>query len=185
MFGSSLPPVVWRVAHVLFTLFTYSGVQHMLCCVFVLFFFVLCTLCCQFLRIVHSWLPNVNKTEATLQSTGGKDETNIVFVRTLLEVKGYYFVCNSWLITIRYSPTISRVSTGRNYGSHELFISHIKTFWLFPNNYITANQLIFTLVLSTLSNFCLCCWTIAPRGYRYVHSRKDGKPHTFKSFGSR
>jgi hypothetical protein len=121
------------------------------------------------------WTPlyvnNVNKTWATLQTTGGKDEPNIVFVRTLLEVKGYYFVCNSWLITIRYSPTISRVSTGRNYGSHELFISHIKAFWLFPNNYITANQLIFTLMLSTLSNFCLCCWTIAPRGYHPRNSQ--------------
>jgi hypothetical protein len=29
------------------------GVQHILCCVFVLFVFVLCTLCCQFLWIVH------------------------------------------------------------------------------------------------------------------------------------
>ena len=34
-----------------------SGVQHILCCVFVLFFLVLCTLCCQFLWIVHFWLP--------------------------------------------------------------------------------------------------------------------------------
>jgi hypothetical protein len=33
-------------------LFTYSDVQHTLCCVFVLFVFVLCTLCCQFLWIV-------------------------------------------------------------------------------------------------------------------------------------
>ena len=33
--------------------FAHSGVQHILCCVFVLFFFVLCTLCCQFLWIVH------------------------------------------------------------------------------------------------------------------------------------
>jgi hypothetical protein len=62
---SSLPPVVCRRDHVLFTLFVfvftsdcrrahvlftlfvfvwYSGVQHILCCVFVLFFFVLCTL---------------------------------------------------------------------------------------------------------------------------------------------
>jgi hypothetical protein len=38
-------------------LLTYSGVHHILCCVFVLFFFVLCTLCCQFLWIVHFWLP--------------------------------------------------------------------------------------------------------------------------------
>jgi hypothetical protein len=32
-----------------------SGVQHVLSCVFALFFFVLCTLCCQFIRIVHFW----------------------------------------------------------------------------------------------------------------------------------
>jgi hypothetical protein len=30
-------------------LFAYSDVQHILCCVFDLFFFVLCTLSCQFL----------------------------------------------------------------------------------------------------------------------------------------
>ena len=34
MFGFSLPPVVCRRSHVLFTLFVYSGVQHILCCVF-------------------------------------------------------------------------------------------------------------------------------------------------------
>ena len=34
-------------------LFTYSGGKHILRGVFVLFFFVLCTLCCQFLWIVH------------------------------------------------------------------------------------------------------------------------------------
>jgi hypothetical protein len=28
-----------------------------LCCVFVLFFFILCTICCQFLWIIHFWLP--------------------------------------------------------------------------------------------------------------------------------
>ena len=38
-------------------LFSYSGVQHILCCVFALFFFVLCTLCCQFLLVVLFWLP--------------------------------------------------------------------------------------------------------------------------------
>ena len=37
--------------------FAYSGVQHILCCVFVLFVFVLCALCCQFLYIVHLWFP--------------------------------------------------------------------------------------------------------------------------------
>ena len=37
-------------------LFVYCGVQHILCCDFALFFFVLCTLCCQFLWIVLFWL---------------------------------------------------------------------------------------------------------------------------------
>jgi hypothetical protein len=32
-------------------LFVYSGVQHILCCVFVLFFFLMCILCCQFLCV--------------------------------------------------------------------------------------------------------------------------------------
>ena len=36
-------------------LFVYNGIQDMLCCVFVLFFFVLvlCTICCQYLWNVH------------------------------------------------------------------------------------------------------------------------------------
>jgi hypothetical protein len=38
-------------------LFAYSGVQYILCCVFALFVFVLCTLCRQFLWIVHFCLP--------------------------------------------------------------------------------------------------------------------------------
>ena len=55
MFGSSLPPVVCRRDHVLFTLFVFVCVQ---CCLtHIVFFFVLCTLCCQFLWVVHFWLP--------------------------------------------------------------------------------------------------------------------------------
>jgi hypothetical protein len=36
---------VCRRAHVLFTLFVYSGIQHILCCVFVLFVFVMYLVC--------------------------------------------------------------------------------------------------------------------------------------------
>jgi hypothetical protein len=42
--SSSLPPIICRRVHVLFTLFVlfaYSGVQHILCCAFILFVFVL------------------------------------------------------------------------------------------------------------------------------------------------
>jgi hypothetical protein len=51
MFGSSLPPVVgWLMPYLRYLcLFVHSGVQHILCYVFILFSFVLCTLCCQFL----------------------------------------------------------------------------------------------------------------------------------------
>jgi len=38
-------------------LFAYGVVQLILCCVFVLFVFVLCNQCCQFLWIVLFWLP--------------------------------------------------------------------------------------------------------------------------------
>jgi energy-coupling factor transporter transmembrane protein EcfT len=37
-------------------LFAHGGVQHMLRCLFALFFLVLCALCCQFLWVVYSWL---------------------------------------------------------------------------------------------------------------------------------
>jgi len=38
-------------------LFTYSVVHHILCCVFALFFCLLCTICCHCLWIVHFELP--------------------------------------------------------------------------------------------------------------------------------
>ena len=38
-------------------LLAHSGVQHILCYDFLLFFVVLCTLSCHFLWIVHLWLP--------------------------------------------------------------------------------------------------------------------------------
>jgi hypothetical protein len=36
-------------------LFVHSGVQHILCCGIILFFFV-CPICCHFLWIVHFWI---------------------------------------------------------------------------------------------------------------------------------
>jgi len=63
IFGSALPPVVCRRAHVLFTFFVFVCVlwcpTQMSYCVVLLFLFfsVLCTLCRQFLWIVHFLLP--------------------------------------------------------------------------------------------------------------------------------
>ena len=57
----SLPSVVCR-GHMCYLrylcLLAHSGVQHILCCVFALFFFVLCTICCQFLWIVHFFITS-------------------------------------------------------------------------------------------------------------------------------
>ena len=46
-FFTDFPNCEFTMIHIGF-LEWYSGVQHILCCVFVLFFFVLCTLFCQF-----------------------------------------------------------------------------------------------------------------------------------------
>jgi hypothetical protein len=64
IFGLSLPLVVCRRVHVLFTfLCVYLCIVHVvsktLCWVFILFFFVLCTLYCQFLWIVASVFSNI------------------------------------------------------------------------------------------------------------------------------
>ena len=56
IFDSSFPPVVCGRAHYL-CLFSYNGVHHILCCVFVLFVFAFCTLFYQCLWIVHFRLP--------------------------------------------------------------------------------------------------------------------------------
>ena len=60
MFVSSLPSVVCRgfMSYLrCLCLFAHSGDQHILFCVFIWFFVALCTLCCQFLCIVHFLLP--------------------------------------------------------------------------------------------------------------------------------
>jgi hypothetical protein len=63
MFGSSLPPVVCMWAHVLVTLFVFVCclrivVSNTYCVVFLFCFSPSCVpKCCQFLWIVHSWLP--------------------------------------------------------------------------------------------------------------------------------
>ena len=49
-----------RRGHVLFTLYVFvahSGVQHIVRCVFVLFVFVFCAICCEFVWIVKIGLP--------------------------------------------------------------------------------------------------------------------------------
>ena len=61
-----------------------SGVQHILCCVFVLVFFVLCILCYQFLWIVYYWFaPSVF--------------SNVYFVLCILCYQ-FLWIVHSWLL---------------------------------------------------------------------------------------
>jgi len=62
VFGLSIPPVVCRRARVLFMLFAFACVSYCPTHIVLHFFYsffvvVLCTQCCQFLWLVHSWLP--------------------------------------------------------------------------------------------------------------------------------
>jgi hypothetical protein len=96
MFGSPLLPVVCTMAHVLFTLSVFlvahSGVQHILCCVFVLLFFVLCTICCQFLWIVPFALPLQFST--TFIKTLDRCLITFVPVRTDHSEHWFQYICN-------------------------------------------------------------------------------------------
>ena len=47
----------------------YSDIQYISCCVFVLFFFLLCTICCQFLWIAPSVFSNVYLMKLTFRKT--------------------------------------------------------------------------------------------------------------------
>ena len=52
--------------------FAHRGVKHILCCVFALLVFVLCTQCCKFLWIVHSWWPIWFSLTFIYRTTSGK-----------------------------------------------------------------------------------------------------------------
>ena len=62
-------------------LLAYSGVQHILCFCFVLYFFVLCTLCCQFLCFSSYFVPYVASFSVFLR-----------IVYSMLQVSLFFFV---------------------------------------------------------------------------------------------
>jgi len=64
-------------------LFAYSSVQHMLCFVLVLFVFILCTLCCQFLWIVIFDCPFSILYRLFILRSSCKIDTNRGFLHTL------------------------------------------------------------------------------------------------------
>ena len=77
-------------------LFAYSDVPHILCCVFVLFIYVLCTLCCQFLWIVHFCLPIYSDVPHILCCVF------VLFIYVLCTLLSVPLDC-SLLFTFRYS----------------------------------------------------------------------------------
>ena len=101
MFGSSLRPVVCRRDHVLFTLFVFvcmwwCPTRAVLCLCFV--FFVLCTLCCQFIWIARLWFPlrcSLTFIFYILVSYTVNQFHNGNFV--CLRIENKYFLCPSYI----------------------------------------------------------------------------------------
>jgi hypothetical protein len=88
-------------------LFAHSGVQRMLCCVFVLFFYILCTLYCQFLWNVNFWFVFSNACICLCVAV-----SNVCCVVFLLCFSSSCFLCSqfSWnvhffLLSLQYSLT--------------------------------------------------------------------------------
>ena len=59
-------------------LFAYSGAQHILCCVVILFVFILCAVCYRFLWIVRFWLPLRYSITFTYWVVAGRLQDQIV-----------------------------------------------------------------------------------------------------------
>jgi hypothetical protein len=77
-------------------LFAYSGVQHILCCVFILFFFILWTLSCQFLWIVQFRLPLRYSLAFIFHYTALTGKNNLFMIPCLpclLWVYSYQILC--------------------------------------------------------------------------------------------
>ena len=114
-------------------LLAFSGVQHIWCCVFVLVFFVLCTLCCQFLWIVHFWLPlryslafiytfdftgllwwiPIIYIVSDLQS-GCSFHINVImslsmFALVQSQVRSKYKLCNWYVLLLSYTSSINEL----------------------------------------------------------------------------
>ena len=98
MFDSSFLPGVflWGIMSYLryLSLFAFSGVHQLLCSVFALSSFVLCTLCCQFLSIVHFSLSFIYWIFFLLLNTiANSFLTNLSnFVKRIFKAKMFQFI---------------------------------------------------------------------------------------------
>jgi hypothetical protein len=76
-----------------------GGIQHILYCVFVLFFFVLCTLCCQFLRIAPSVFFSVYVVLSVLLRFKDYDYSFGIFKLFLSQICAIFCVLHELIIT--------------------------------------------------------------------------------------
>ena len=82
-------------------LLAHSGVQHILCCVFLLLFFILCTIYCQFLWIVYFWLPLQYSLTYHFHKKGCLSPLSLVLALHILlkcmylgrKVSGHFCIC--------------------------------------------------------------------------------------------
>jgi hypothetical protein len=123
-------------------LLAYNGVQHMLCCVFVLFFFVLCNLCCQFLWIVHSLLPL--RYSLTFISRIGKRHIDWTS-KYRLKVTRYGLDCVKPFINARH---IIRMGRGES-NKYQIWLQ-ILNFVSIGNKHVRYHQKLQNMTMNTL-----------------------------------
>jgi hypothetical protein len=119
LFGSSLPPV-------LFTLFAFClriVMSNTYCVAFcVLFVFVLCIQCCQFLWIVHSWLAFCYSLTFII-----RNGIILNFIHTTIYLPdteiGIYIMLVLWTI----ASTIDYILDGVSRGRHRMVIGFTTT----------------------------------------------------------
>jgi hypothetical protein len=122
-------------------LFRHSGVQNILCCVFVLFFFVLCILRCQFIWIFHclfslryslTFILTVNVPSGVVQgeqcSLLPKSQSYIfVFLTPLgtltvrINVREYRRENKKWKIQINWQRRIHKTKKNKTNTQHNMF----------------------------------------------------------------
>jgi phage shock protein PspC (stress-responsive transcriptional regulator) len=160
-FGSSLPPAVCRMVHVLLTLFENSPTHTVLCYVFALFFFVLCDLWCHFLFIVYFSLflwyilrrvncrSPINSIALMLFCNNHVVSSNIFYELKLFEIA---FI--SWLLIYCKSPLIIRCY---EFSNKKMFGSSL------PPAVCRMVHVLLTLFENSPTHTVLCyvLWTIA------------------------
>ena len=109
-------------------LFGYSGVYHKVRCVFLLFFFLLCTLCCPFLWIVHFWLLLSVFSNVYLDYWNIRNQNKFLFSKISVQLLSLYFL--PFVMTHLHSNALRKIFHSFNVWSNllQILLHFVKSF---------------------------------------------------------